>query len=247
MALSTLNTRSTIIVVVILTSCLIILFRSTSNMHPSIPYRLCRTSECPAPTAIDEHTNTNTDTNVNINAEAGATHLNAPFLFTANRFLLNFSHTMDEKLEGRLRPKKTGVIWTAYNETMRLPIGISMFHAMHCLLFLRGVLQDRVDGTDTFTSAYKVRGGEDLHTHVPHCFSYVTQHIMCLSDSTLEPPWIDKDEAGNIKGFGIDGIGVHHQCKDNRRLIQMARRTRTETFDPWDLQDGDTLESVFGA
>jgi hypothetical protein len=70
---------------------------------------------------------------------------------------------------------------------------------------------------------------------------------MCLSDSTLEPPWIDRDDAGNIKAFGIDGIGVHHKCKDTTRMIQMARRTRTETFDAWDWQDGDTVERVFGS
>ncbi|KAI5865373.1 hypothetical protein GGS23DRAFT_603950 [Durotheca rogersii] len=157
------------------------------------------------------------------------------------------SHTMDEKLRGRLLPKNTGVIWTAHNETFRLGMGISMFHAMHCLLFLRSVLQDRLDGADISSSAYRSRRGESLHTHVPHCFSYVTQHVMCLGDSTIEPPWIEKDAAGNIQAFGIDGYGTHHKCKDTTRMLGVARRARTETFDPWDWQDGDTVETVFGS
>lgn len=67
---------------------------------------------------------------------------------------------------------------------------------------------------------------------------------MCLSDSTIEPPWIDKDAAGNILAFGIDGIGVHHKCKDTSRMLEIARRAKTETFDPWEWKDGDTVESV---
>ena len=69
---------------------------------------------------------------------------------------------------------------------------------------------------------------------------------MCLGDSTIEPPWIDTDGAGNIKAFGIDGVGIEHKCKDTSRIIDMARRTRTETFQPWEWQAGDTVESVFG-
>jgi len=70
---------------------------------------------------------------------------------------------------------------------------------------------------------------------------------MCLGDSTLEPPWIDKDDAGNIKAFGINGYGVHHKCKNITRMIEMAQRARTETFDAWDWEDGDTVERVFGS
>ena len=176
MAFSTLSTRSTTIVVVVLTTCLVILvfmFPSTRNLRSSIPYRLCRANEWP-----DGHAD----------FEFGATHLTDDTLFTANRFLLNFSHTMDEKLEGRLLPKKTGLVWTPYNETLRLPIGISMFHAMHCLLFLRAVLQDRLDMTDTFSSVYRSRHGEDLHTHVPHCFSYITQVCAIIFPPLNSPP-----------------------------------------------------------
>lgn len=55
------------------------------------------------------------------------------------------------------------------------------------------------------------------------------------------------DEAGNIKVFGIDGLGIHHKCKDTTRMIEIVRRTQTETFDAWDWKDGDTVESVFGS
>ena len=70
---------------------------------------------------------------------------------------------------------------------------------------------------------------------------------MCLGDSTIEPAWTDMDEVGNIKVFGIDGLGIHHKCKDTTRMIEITQRTQTETFDAWDWKDGDTVESVFGS
>ena len=82
---------------------------------------------------------------------------------------------MDEKVKGRLLPKKTGLIWTKYNDTLRLPMGVAMFHAMHCLLYLREVLQDGFEVADASSSTYRLRGGEVPLAHIPHCFSYITQ------------------------------------------------------------------------
>ena len=160
MAFSTLNTRSTIIVTTILATCLVILafqLQSTNHLQSNIPCHLCHNSKRPNDFGL------------------GATRLTADTLFTANKLLLSLSHKMDEKVEGRLLPKKTGLIWTKYNDTLRLPMGVAMFHAMHCLLYLREVLQDGFEVADASSSTYRLRGGEVPLAHIPHCFSYITQ------------------------------------------------------------------------
>ncbi|KAI1427178.1 hypothetical protein F5Y12DRAFT_739106 [Xylaria sp. FL1777] len=234
------SSRTTPILVAVLGTLLVgLLFQISFKIStaPLLPYRICRVDEC---------------SGGQTQAVPEGTHLTAPFLFKHNRVMLNLSHSIDAEVRERLRPKDTGVFWTRHNETFRLAMGISMFHAGHCLLYLRSVLQDHIDGrvtADTHSFAYGPKNDEEklhLQTHVAHCFSYVTQQVMCLGDSTIEPPWIDTDEAGNIKEYGIDGYGVHHKCKDMTRVIEMARRGRTETFEDWGWKDGDTVESVFG-
>ncbi|KAI0402435.1 hypothetical protein F4802DRAFT_368996 [Xylaria palmicola] len=236
------SSRTTPILIAVLGTLLLALLFQISfkiSSTPLIPYRICRVDECsgrqPDPAPDDD-----------------ATHLASRFLFKHNRVMLNLSHAIDAEVRERLLPKDMGVFWTRHNETFRLGMGISMFHAGHCLLFLRSTLQDHIDGVvtaDTHSSAYGPKSDEEklhLQTHVAHCFSYITQQIMCLGDSTIEPPWVDKDEAGNIEAYGIDGYGVHHKCKDTSRTIEMARRAKTETFEDWGWKDGDTVESVFG-
>ncbi|TGJ81424.1 hypothetical protein E0Z10_g7336 [Xylaria hypoxylon] len=231
--------RDAILVVVLGTLLVALLFQISFKISttPLFPYRIYRVDEC-----AERETQ----------ATAEGTHLTAPFLFKHNRVMLNLSHTIDAEVRERLLPKNTGVFWTKHNETFRLGMGISMFHAGHYLLFLRSTLHDHIDGlvtADTHSSAYGPKNGEEklhLRTHVAHCFSYIAQQVMCLGDSTIEPPWIDMDEVGNIKKYGIDGYGVHHKCKDTTRMIEVARRGRTETFEDWEWKDGDTVESVFG-
>ncbi|RWA07958.1 hypothetical protein EKO27_g7159 [Xylaria grammica] len=234
------SSRATPILAAVLATLLVALLFQISikiSATPLLPYRICRVDECAEREA---------------QGVVGGTHLTAPFLFKHNRVMLNLSHAIDAEVRERLLPKNTGVFWTKHNETFRLGMGISMFHAGHCLLYLRSILQDHIDGrvtADTHSSAYGPKNDEEklhLQTHVAHCFSYIAQQVMCLGDSTIEPPWIDTDEAGNIKAYGIDGYGVHHKCKDTTRMIEMARRGRTETFEDWGWKDGDTVESVFG-
>lgn len=69
---------------------------------------------------------------------------------------------------------------------------------------------------------------------------------MCAGDSTIEPPWVRKDEAGNIIRQGVDGHGVQHTCKDTRLLWETAEKSEEAGIDPWNWQVGDTVERVFG-
>ncbi|KAH8812247.1 hypothetical protein F5884DRAFT_784863 [Xylogone sp. PMI_703] len=212
-------------------SCLVVLVLQAANAVtlPRLPYRIYRVDKC-------------TDQQVN-----RATYLIDDTVFRDHKLLLDLSHDADEELKAWLLPAKTGVIWTAYNETFRLGQGISMFHAMHCLLMIRRALQDKGDGASSSAHTHAAEDGSFLfHTHAPHCFSYIAQHVMCLGDSTIEPPWVHKDDAGNILRFGIDGENVPHKCKDRTRMWEVARRAQTETFEDWGWREGDTTESVFG-
>ena len=51
--------------------------------------------------------------------------------------------------------------------------------------------------------------GLNLTDHIPHCFDYIRQALMCAGDLTLEWPRTEK----NGQRFAVDGWGVPHQCK----------------------------------
>ncbi|KAI1436985.1 hypothetical protein GGR50DRAFT_158290 [Xylaria sp. CBS 124048] len=263
-------TPSTILTAVFSTILIVLLLQISlklTSSTPLIPYHICRVDEHPTsnhpahtttPSSPPDISHTPSPSPNNAATPTTTTHLTTPFLFKQNHVLLNLSHSIDSEVHARLLPPRTGVFWTRHNETLNIAMGISMFHANHCLLFLRSTLQDHIEGRRssvvhaTGKNEYGYgphdEGDEKTHlqTHVAHCFSYIAQQIMCLGDSTIEPPWIDADAAGNIQAFGIDGHGVHHQCKDMTRMVAMARRGQTETFEDWGWKDGDTVESVFG-
>lgn len=185
MAFSKLNTRSATIVVAVLTACLIILITQYSS---SVPYCTCHTGRRDRQ---DSQASYRASEWPGDHDHGPPAQLTNDFLFTNNKFLLNMSHEIDEKLTFRLRPKNFGLIWTAYNETLRLPMGISMFHAMHCLLFLRTILQDVLDGnSSTSHSSSNFTSGhvEDPRTHIPHCFSYVAQVRIDISSPLIKLP-----------------------------------------------------------
>ena len=69
---------------------------------------------------------------------------------------------------------------------------------------------------------------------------------MCAGDSTIEPPWIEEDAAGNIVAHGVDGHGVEHKCKNTDYLWSISRQSETKPLDAWEWKQGDTVESLFG-
>ncbi|KAK8053067.1 hypothetical protein PG996_012368 [Apiospora saccharicola] len=161
----------------------------------------------------------------------------------------------DEAWTSTLMPPNDGFILVKHNETMDLRVGISMFHALHCLSLVRAMLQHAPPGEDLSSTTHHGHhdsGGKTgydhfLHkTHLPHCLMYIAQSIICAGDSTLEPSWLRTDSQGNIVLHGVDGLRVQHQCKDTGLLWDTARRSSHGSIPPWDFKVGDTVENVFG-
>ncbi|KAG1728838.1 uncharacterized protein EDB91DRAFT_1228182 [Suillus paluster] len=70
--------------------------------------------------------------------------------------------------------------------------GVSMFHQIHCLQMIREAL---------------INGPDD---HSGHCLNFLRQAILCNSDTTLDPLFVDPD--GTMTR--TDGLGVTHVCRD---------------------------------
>ncbi|KAG2362352.1 hypothetical protein BDR07DRAFT_1609564 [Suillus spraguei] len=68
--------------------------------------------------------------------------------------------------------------------------GVSMFHQIHCLQMIRLAL---------------INGPND---HSGHCLNFLRQAILCNSDTTLDPVYIN----GSMSG--TNGLGVTHICRD---------------------------------
>ena len=69
---------------------------------------------------------------------------------------------------------------------------------------------------------------------------------MCAADDTIEPPWVERDDAGQVADVGVDGMGYEHQCRDSSLLWRTAMGSEDRAVRPWRWQLGDTIESVFG-
>ncbi|KAF8055313.1 hypothetical protein FPV67DRAFT_854314 [Lyophyllum atratum] len=85
---------------------------------------------------------------------------------------------------------------------------VSLYHQMHCLNALRGLIADRSDLTF-------LRVG-----HANHCLNFLRQIILCDADTTLEPttPTIVAGKNINV----VTGIGVTHQCRDWAQVWKFA-------------------------
>ncbi|KAK7943558.1 Piwi domain family protein [Apiospora aurea] len=164
--------------------------------------------------------------------------------------LEDMTHENDEAWTSTLMPPNDGFVLVKHNENLDLRVGISMFHALHCLSLVRAVLQDIPSPTHRHGSlGPRGKAGSEhflQKTHLPHCLMYIAQSLMCAGDSTLEPSWLRTDKDGNIVLHGVDGLGVQHQCKDTKSLWDAARRSSKGSIQPWGWKAGDTVESVFG-
>ena len=70
---------------------------------------------------------------------------------------------------------------------------------------------------------------------------------MCAADSTIEPPWFQSNDAGQIIDAGVDGEGYQHECRNASLLWETAAKSEKAALKPWRWQLGDTIESVFGS
>ena len=74
----------------------------------------------------------------------------------------------------------------------------------------------------------------------------VHQHLLCAADGTLEPPFLIRDNVGQVFHKGISGEGYQHQCHDASPLWEAAAKSESAAVKPWQWSLGDTVESVFG-
>lgn len=71
-----------------------------------------------------------------------------------------------------------GMLNVKYNETLAVPFGITMFHALHCLGSIRSALQDAMGKEHKDHGKEERDGHHDAlisDMHVGHCFAYIAQ------------------------------------------------------------------------
>lgn len=122
----------------------------------------------------------------------------------------------------RLSPPGDGIVAVPRKSTADLPptlpsdsdpdidvYGISMFHQLHCLNFLRFAYYP-----DSITDMPPA----EVILHRDHCLDYIRQAIMCNGDTTFE----------FVTEVGINGMGVTHQCRDFEKLFSWAYEHRSD-------------------
>ncbi|KFY34750.1 hypothetical protein V494_06504 [Pseudogymnoascus sp. VKM F-4513 (FW-928)] len=123
----------------------------------------------------------------------------------------------------RLSPPGDGIIEIPTEHTGSLPAslpapnnpgsakvyGVSMFHQLHCLNFLRFAYYP--EGITTMPP-------REIVLHRDHCLDYIRQAIMCTGDVTFEP----------LTTVGINGMGAIHQCRDFDRIFSWAYEHRSD-------------------
>ncbi|EKG22581.1 hypothetical protein MPH_00049 [Macrophomina phaseolina MS6] len=132
------------------------------------------------------------------------------------------SNATDEMWQ-RLSPPGDGIVEVPNEFTANLPAslaapnnpdshkvyGVSMFHQLHCLNFLRFAY---------YPEAVTDMSPDEVVFHRDHCLDYIRQAIMCAGDTTFEP----------LTQVGINGMGATHQCRDFDRLFSWAYEHRSD-------------------
>ncbi|KAF7192002.1 Oxidase ustYa [Pseudocercospora fuligena] len=91
---------------------------------------------------------------------------------------------------------------------------ISMFHSLHCLAGMRKAFQDMSEGKIDM----KILQNDP---HVPHCFDYLRQGILCFADDTFE---LARDREGIPDGGIIEGAYDVRTCRDYTKLFDLMYR-----------------------
>ncbi|PQE23634.1 Tat pathway signal sequence protein [Rutstroemia sp. NJR-2017a BVV2] len=91
------------------------------------------------------------------------------------------------------------------------PMGVAVFHQLHCLDAIRRSYYAAIDGVEL---NHHLAPG-----HVRHCIDYLRQSLMCAADTNLEP--IDP-ELGGVTGFGNP-----RKCRDIIALIKWTDKWRS--------------------
>ncbi|RAL07364.1 uncharacterized protein BO97DRAFT_463928 [Aspergillus homomorphus CBS 101889] len=141
----------------------------------------------------------------------------------------------------KLLTPKGGFLWVQHNETLEVTWAVSMYHGLHCIETIRSRMLETAPGPRLYQSQ-----NAELSDHAAHCLDYLAQSLVCSGDTTIEPPFWRRDENGNIVGYGVDGEGTQHHCKDTRRVRDLIESSERDPVSPWGWKLGDTVESVFG-
>ncbi|GAB0136649.1 hypothetical protein EsDP_00004944 [Epichloe bromicola] len=164
----------------------------------------------------------------------------------------NLSHEHDALWHHDLLPPNGGYLRIASAQTHDDSdsdsgrLGIAMFHQLRCLAVLRTemqrlrdrmrILEDEVhQHRGGVLSRQQTRGGGtvvplDREGEYPmHCFDYLRQSLLCLSDATIERP----GQYDGGKPF-IDGMG-ERSCRDWDILYRASVRSDQRPVMPGDL------------
>ncbi|PYI07041.1 hypothetical protein BO78DRAFT_106354 [Aspergillus sclerotiicarbonarius CBS 121057] len=146
------------------------------------------------------------------------------------------SYSADTSWESLLLPQNGGMLRVQTSNDTVTDYGISMFHQLHCLTVLRGLIfpgTSQHHGASTSPS-HSGDAHEDA-VHWAHCFDYIAQAIICAADDTIEPPHsvINKD---GKRVLVIDGIGHKHQCRDPGPLWRAVLGSGTHAVAVSDLK-----------
>ncbi|CAG8960095.1 hypothetical protein HYFRA_00010573 [Hymenoscyphus fraxineus] len=90
-------------------------------------------------------------------------------------------------------------------------------HALHCLYYT-------LDSYHQLTVSNGTKFGFDGKRndyHAGHCFEYLRNQIMCMSDMTLE---------GSASALGATGDGQAHMCRDQEEAIRWIEGRRLDDF-----------------
>ncbi|KAI1359731.1 hypothetical protein F5Y08DRAFT_69549 [Xylaria arbuscula] len=99
-------------------------------------------------------------------------------------------------------------------------VATSMTHQLHCLHAIAEAYSALTSDTTMVP--------KDMLWHVPHCFDYLRQSIMCCGDVALEG-----DQTTFPDGFeGSDGWDAKHVCKDYGQILDYLNENRAND-DMW--------------
>ncbi|RAL17388.1 uncharacterized protein BO97DRAFT_359181, partial [Aspergillus homomorphus CBS 101889] len=134
--------------------------------------------------------------------------------------------------ESLLSPPNGGMLKVRTSNGTITDYGISMFHQLHCLSMLRGVIFPSISqhhGASTSSLPHSDNAHEDS-VHWAHCFDYIAQAIICSADDTIEPPHLAIDKNGE-RILIVDGMGHTHQCRDPEPLWRAVSDSRAQPID----------------
>ncbi|KAI0100070.1 hypothetical protein GGR51DRAFT_378557 [Nemania sp. FL0031] len=118
-----------------------------------------------------------------------------------------------DSLWDSLFPEKLGFV--KHPELAPDVAGIAVFHELHCLNMLRIAFFASTDGTlqEIASQDHDANHRASLH-HIRHCFEYLRQSLMCLSDANLENM--------NYTTQGVSGWQTERTCRDFEGLKSWA-------------------------